>query len=89
MHRYRHRAIPNSARPSRIAENFDVFDFELTATAINAIDSLDSGRRGGPEPDVIDTNGAGRSAHVGRVPRSGRHRNALPAVGQSGYCPGR
>jgi diketogulonate reductase-like aldo/keto reductase len=45
--------IPKSTRPHRIAENIDVFDFELTADELSAIDGLDTGRRGGPEPDAI------------------------------------
>lgn len=40
-------------RPSRIAENFDVFDFALTDEQLTAIDALDTGVRGGPEPDQI------------------------------------
>jgi diketogulonate reductase-like aldo/keto reductase len=44
--------IPKSTKPSRIAENIDVFDFELSADEMTAIDGLDTGRRGGPEPDA-------------------------------------
>ena len=42
--------IPKSTKPSRIAENIDVFDFELSADEMTEIDRLDTGRRGGPEP---------------------------------------
>ncbi len=53
-------AIPKSTRPQRIAENFDVFDFELAESELAAIDSLDRGLRRGPEPSAITLETFGR-----------------------------
>jgi diketogulonate reductase-like aldo/keto reductase len=47
-------AIPKSVHPERITENIDIFDFTLTADGMAAIDAMDTGKRSGPDPEVID-----------------------------------
>ncbi|MCX5097112.1 aldo/keto reductase [Streptomyces sp. NBC_00365] len=53
--------IPKSTKRHRIAENIDVFDFALTADELKALDALETGRRGGPEPENITLAAYGRA----------------------------
>jgi 2,5-diketo-D-gluconate reductase A len=45
--------IPKSNRRERMAENIDVFDFELTDAELGIISALDRGGRLGSDPDVV------------------------------------
>jgi len=47
-------AIPKSVKPHRIKENIDAFDFELTSEEVASIDALDTGVRGGPDPETLN-----------------------------------
>jgi 2,5-diketo-D-gluconate reductase A len=48
--------FPKSVTPSRMQENFEVFDFELDQSDIDEISALDQGEKGrtGPHPDTFD-----------------------------------
>jgi 2,5-diketo-D-gluconate reductase A len=48
--------FPKSTTPSRMEENFALFDFELDDAAMSAISGLDKGEEGrtGPNPDQFD-----------------------------------
>jgi 2,5-diketo-D-gluconate reductase A len=51
-----HIVVPKSVHRERMADNFDIFGFELTAAQMAAIDGLDRGEAGrvGPHPDTFD-----------------------------------
>ena len=48
-------ALPKSVTPSRIAENIGVSGFTLAPQELAAIDALDTGLRGGPDPELLNT----------------------------------
>jgi 2,5-diketo-D-gluconate reductase A len=45
--------FPKSVQPDRIAQNFDLFGFELSLEDEEAITALDRGQRRGPDPDTF------------------------------------
>ncbi len=46
--------FPKSVTPSRMQENFELFDFELATEDVAALTGLDRGERTGPDPDTFN-----------------------------------
>ncbi|MEN2768793.1 aldo/keto reductase [Ornithinibacillus xuwenensis] len=46
--------IPKSVTPSRIEENFNLFDFKLSAEDIKKIEALNQNKRNGPDPNDMN-----------------------------------
>jgi 2,5-diketo-D-gluconate reductase A len=46
--------FPKSMTPSRIEENIDIFDFELSEDEVARMEGLDRGHRTGPDPDTFN-----------------------------------
>lgn len=46
--------IPKSMTPSRIKENIDLYNFELTVEQMNTLDALNENLRSGPNPDEFN-----------------------------------
>jgi 2,5-diketo-D-gluconate reductase A len=45
--------FPKSMTPSRLEENIDIWDFELSEEEMDRIEALDRGERTGPDPDTF------------------------------------
>lgn len=46
--------IPKSSEPNHIFENAQIFNFELSQADMDALDTLDEGKRIGPDPANFD-----------------------------------
>lgn len=46
--------IPKSVNPDRMRQNIEIFDFALDLDAMRALDELDTGMRGGRDPETFD-----------------------------------
>ncbi len=46
--------FPKSVTPSRVEENFDIFDFELSGEEMDEISGLNRDQRNGPNPDEFN-----------------------------------
>jgi diketogulonate reductase-like aldo/keto reductase len=46
--------IPKSVQPERLAESIDIFDFALTSEEVQAMNALDTGECGRPDPEQVN-----------------------------------
>ena len=46
--------FPKASSRERLAENIDIFDFELDAAAMDALNGLGAGHRVGPDPETFN-----------------------------------
>ena len=67
-------SVLSAGWPCRFRGPFDVFDFQLSGGDVAAIDALDTGVRGGPEPDQITLETFGRP-----IPRRDSSMGKTPA----------